>query len=238
MATTRRLAKRRALVYRGSAAHSGCPEAVAKLFELSPLIETVEFVGPDEGTKLTPEALKAADIYAQPGGGGTQRDSKNAKTDSLTEHLADLSDAWPHMKGHKQLIQDFVRNGGIYLGFCLGAYLAAHDPGFDLLDMKDDTDSEVEQGGAQVTNPEEDTVIQVDWNFSSGSTEQGRWMYFQDGPAILLDQNSGVKVLGRYSKSGNPCATLSRFGEGLVGIVGPHPEADEDWCEYERGFQG
>lgn len=157
---------------------------------------------------------------------------KSSQTTSLTIHLIDLSDAWPHMKRHRQLIQDFVRNGGIYLGFCLGAYLAAHDPGFDLLDMKDDTDSEVTQRGAQVTDPEEDTVIQVDWNFSSGSTDQGRWMYFQDGPAILLDQKSDVKVLGRYSKSGNPCATRSRFGAGWVGIVGPHPEADQKWCRF------
>lgn len=72
MATTRRLVNLRALVYRGSAAHAGCPEAVAKLLELSPLIGTVGFVGPDEDVKLTPEAMKAADVYAQPGGGGTQ----------------------------------------------------------------------------------------------------------------------------------------------------------------------
>lgn len=71
MATTLRSTKLRALVYRGSAAHAGCPEAVAKLFELSPLIGTVGFVGPGEDVKLTPETLEAADIYAQPGGGGT-----------------------------------------------------------------------------------------------------------------------------------------------------------------------
>lgn len=36
-------------------------------------------------------------------------------------------------KKYAGAVRDFVSGGGRYLGFCLGAYLAGSDPGFDLL---------------------------------------------------------------------------------------------------------
>lgn len=138
------------------------------------------------------------------------------------------------MKRYRPVIRNFVRNGGRYLGFCLGAYLAGHDPGFDLLSSNDDADEETSQPGSQVKG-DEDTVVQVDWTFSSepkkGQTDLKRWLYFQDGATFDLSKKSKAKVLGRYSSNGDTAATLSTFGKGWVGLIGPHPEADESWCK-------
>ncbi|CAK4033427.1 Hypothetical predicted protein [Lecanosticta acicola] len=202
----------KALVYRGPASCDGCPEAVANLLTSSPENIRVAYVGPKEKTKLTRDALSKVDIYAQPGGG-------------------DLDEAWPHLHSSKSTIRKFVQNGGRYIGFCLGAYLAGHGPGFDLLHPKDDTDQEVKQPDSQVKDEEKDTIIQVDWDFSNGTKAKGRWMYFQDGAVIELEHGSKAKVLGRYSSNGNPAATLNKFGKGWVGVIGPHPEADQSWYD-------
>jgi len=144
------------------------------------------------------------------------------------------------MKKYREVIRDFVSNGGTYMGFCVGAYLAGHYPlggkvpGFGLLPPGDDTDEEITQPGAQVHNYK-DTVINVDWHFSTGphagQTQYKRWVYFQDGAVIDIGDSSNVTILARYSSNNDVAATLSPFGQGLVGLVGPHPEATQDWCK-------
>lgn len=205
----------RAFVYRGPASCAGCPEAVAQLLQSTPNTTIdITYVGPEEKTQITAETLKTADIYAQPGGGD------------------ELDDTWKDdMKQYKTLIRNFVAQGGRYVGFCLGAYLAGYTPGFGLLPHGDDVDAETEQKGAQVRS-HKDTVIQVDWHFATGEVQKKRWVYFQDGAVMDLKKGSNVKVLGRYSSNGDVAATLNRFGSGWVGLIGPHPEATEDWCEY------
>lgn len=131
-------------------------------------------------------------------------------------------------------MRDFVANGGHYLGFCLGAYLAGDDPGFGLLPKGDKAVREIKRRGAQV-NDTSDTVIQVDWSFSTGDkqgkTDDGRWLFFQDGAAFKLAKDSPAEVLGRYTKNGDVAATLNAYGKGWVANIGPHPEADQDWCK-------
>ena len=53
-----------------------------------------------------------------------------------------------------------MANGGRYLGFCLGGYLAGHDPGYSLLSPDDDAVQEIEEPGSQVRD-EDDTIIQA-----------------------------------------------------------------------------
>ncbi|MEJ2884814.1 BPL-N domain-containing protein [Actinomycetospora aeridis] len=126
----------RALVYRGPASLSGCPEAVASVLASSGF--DVRYVGPDEVLALTEEVLAGATVYAQPGGGT-------------------LRQGWRRMKRHRRAVRGFVAGGGHYLGFCLGAYLAGATPGFGLLpgdtdqalDTEDDTVIEVDWGGTR-----------------------------------------------------------------------------------------
>lgn len=146
-----------------------------------------------------------------------------------------LGPAFESTKKYKKFIRDFVANGGRYAGFCLGAYLGGRSPGFDLLPPGSDTDEEIIQPGSQVKNLR-DTTVQVNWRFHTGShkgqQQNGRWMYFQDGAVMKLSRSASTIVLGRYSSNNDVAASVTRFGKGWVGLVGPHPEADRSWCQY------
>jgi glutamine amidotransferase-like uncharacterized protein len=160
----------------------------------------VRFVGPEGELPLKPKILADATIYAQPGGG-------------------ELGPAYRRMRKHRATIRKYVADGGKYLGFCLGGYLAGATPGFALL--PGDTDQYVTSSGA-VTQSTRDTIVEVFWR------GQRRGMFFQDGPIFLLDSDAGVTVLARYSND-NIAALVAPFGNGRVAVVGPHPEATSDW---------
>ncbi|KAG6088407.1 hypothetical protein E4U31_004978 [Claviceps sp. LM219 group G6] len=222
----------RALVYRGQSACKGCSEAVARLLEKSPQKFTVTYVGRDEDNQITAELLSQAAVYAQPGG-------------------PDLDQAYKELQPHQAQLRTFVENGGRYLGFCLGAFLAGSTPGFRLLPPGANATPERKAPDAQVTG-QEDTMIQVDWTFRSstsrgtsnsqnggagaGETAARRWLYFQDGAVItgLPRDDGNMTVLGRYSSNGNVAASLTPLGRGVVALVGPHPEATPDWYRAYR----
>ncbi|CZT15705.1 uncharacterized protein RCC_01539 [Ramularia collo-cygni] len=209
----------RALVYRGPAACEGCPESVAALLRSSPQNFKVRYAGPKEAIRITPENLKKFDLYAQPGGGD------------------DVDETFAQVAAYAPAIRDFVANGGRYFGICLGAFFGGPSPGYGLLPEGADAKSEMLQKGAQVTNAD-DAVIQMDWMWATGPKAgqaiKKRWVYFQDGAVILkFVQGKDAFVLGRYSSNGDVAATLNKFGRGWVGLVGPHPEADQDWFDDE-----
>lgn len=190
-----------ALVYRGKASTEGCPEAVAALLRDSAWDLDVRFVGPKEQLHLSPQTLKSAVLYAQPGGGELTRAYRR-----LSRHAADVS--------------RFVRDGGRYLGFCLGGYLAGETPGYGLL--PGDSDQYIASRHAGVRT-EASTVISIDW------CGQQRSVYFQDGPYFVLDPARGpADVVARYA-NGLPAAVVAPCGRGAVGVAGPHPEATADW---------
>jgi hypothetical protein len=45
-----------------------------------------------------------------------------------------------------------------------------------------------------------------------------------------------ARVLGRYRSNGALAAVLSPYGKGWVGIIGPHPEADQSWYDDIPGL--
>jgi hypothetical protein len=189
-----------ALVYRGPASCSGCSEAVAALLRSTPTGFRTEFCGSYGQRPISPSALAEAVVYAQPGGGN-------------------VAPAWRKLHDHAQDIRDFVHGGGHYLGFCLGAYLAGSSPGFALL--PGDADRYIGTPGAKVDDTD-DTVIGIRWR------GQLRNMYFQDGPIFRLRPGAPATVLAAYN-TGAPAAVIATYGSGRVGVVGPHPEADQSW---------
>jgi len=191
-----------ALVYRGSAACEGCAEAVAALLASSPTGFRTGYCGPGEELPLSRETLANAAVYAQPGGGS-------------------VHSAWRRLRDHADDIREFVRNGGTYLGFCLGAYLAAANPGFGLL--AGTVDQYIATRGASVRDTE-DALVSVRWR------GQPRTMYFQDGPIFQLSPGTPATVLATYD-TGAPAAVITTYGAGRVGLVGPHPEADQSWYD-------
>lgn len=194
-----------ALVYRGPAACSGCAEAVASLLRHSPSHFRVKFVGPDGDEPLSAATLKTAAVYAQPGGGS-------------------LESAWKRMHKYAGDIRAWVKGGGTYLGFCLGGYLAGATPGFGLL--PGDTNSYIDSRGATVSSSD-DTIVAVKWR------GKARHMYFQDGPIFQLKSGSKATVLATYP-TGAVAALATTYGRGRVGVVGPHPEADQSWYSDAR----
>jgi glutamine amidotransferase-like uncharacterized protein len=192
--------RKTALVYRGPASCEGCSESVGSILAQHPFSLRVVYCGPNEATPITAEHLEAATLYVQPGGGN------------------DLALAWSQMRPFADVIRRWVHGGGHYLGICLGGYLAGFDPGFGLL--PGDSGEYITSPGATVHNID-DTTVTVDWR---GVEHQ---LYFQDGPYFTLDR-SGATVLATYS-NGLTAAAVARSGSGSVGVVGPHPEADESW---------
>ena len=160
----------------------------------------MRYVGPREDLPLSADTLAAAAVYAQPGGGT-------------------LAHGYARMRRHRAAIRDYVHGGGRYLGFCLGGYLAGATPGFDLL--PGDTDRWIDRPGASVQHDGDD-LVRLSWR------GRERTMFFQDGPHFLLESHRRADVLGRYP-DGAVAAVVAAFGDGRVGVVGPHPEAGPDW---------
>lgn len=108
--------------------------------------------------------------------------------------------------------------------------------GYELLPKGTMTEEECTRPGAHVKN-RDDTTIHVDWTFATGrqaGTKQKKWLYFQDGAAMVFKGDrateNGGKILGRYSSNGDIAASVTPYGNGSVAVVGPHPEATKDWC--------
>jgi glutamine amidotransferase-like uncharacterized protein len=123
------------------------------------------------------------------------------------------------MRRHREEIRTFVRGGGRYLGICLGAYLAGATPGFALL--PGDTDQYIASRGTTVYS-DVDTVVRVYWR------GRERTLFFQDGPYFWIRPGTDAKVIATYP-NGTIAAMVAGFGAGRVAVVGPHPEADDDW---------
>ncbi|MFC4018403.1 BPL-N domain-containing protein [Micromonospora sp. GCM10011542] len=189
-----------ALVYRGPATLPGCPEAVRALLKSSQWGFDIRYVGPDEDLPLSQRALAGAALYIQPGGGSLKR-------------------GYRHLKGHRDEIRQFVHSGGRYLGICLGGYLAGATPGFALL--PGDTDQYITSLGATVDS-QKSTVAPVLWR------GRRRTLFFQDGPYFWLQPNAEADILATYL-NGMTAAMVTGFGAGRVAVVGPHPEATDDW---------
>jgi glutamine amidotransferase-like uncharacterized protein len=199
-ASARQTTQPSALVYRGPATVPGCPEAVVELLSASRWDFDIHYVGPRERLTLIPKTLAGATLYVQPGGGA-------------------LSHAYKHMRRHRSAIRDFVRSGGGYIGFCLGGYLAGATPGFALL--PGDTDQYIASPRATVDS-EDNALLQVSWRGTR------RTLFFQDGPHFELSPDANATVLATYPNK-TIAAVVVGFGTGRVGVVGPHPEATDDW---------
>jgi glutamine amidotransferase-like uncharacterized protein len=148
----------------------------------------------------------------------------------------DRDGSWREALLYTTDVRAFVARGGLYFGFCLGAFLAGPHNGSDLLPAGERVKREIERLNSQVDSIE-DAVIQFDWTVSTGqkqgTKQNNRWLYFQDGAAFVLSDKSPTTVPARYSQNGDVASTLNSFGRDWVANVGPHPEADQTWCRFQ-----
>jgi len=139
------------------------------------------------------------DIVAVPGGFG---DANSYNT--LFKHNANR-------------VKDFVRQGGSYLGICMGAYWA----GKHYLNMLDGVDAV-----QYIRRPKTDThrphakAQTVLWG---GQAEQ---MFFYDGCALVGPKINDCDIWSLYP-NGDPMAII----QDNIGLIGCHPESERFWYD-------
>ena len=117
---------------------------------------------------------------------------------------------------HVDTIRNWIKNGGRYLGICLGAYWADHYY-FDILNPGTRVQQYIKRPNADTRRPHAKGQL-VSWQ---GQLER---MYFYDGACIIGDN---MDVVATYS-NGDPMAVI----QGKVGLIGCHPESQRDWYDY------
>lgn len=147
--------------------------------------------------ELNEDFLSTIDVVAFPGGIGDSDDFDNIFNED-----------------HILAVQNFVDNGGKYLGICMGAYWAGSYY-FDLIDT-----TEIHQYITRIDSDidtEYATIADVEW------LDCPETMYFYDGCAIIGDD---VDVIATYA-NGDAMAAI----QGNVGMIGCHPEALQWWFD-------
>ena len=119
------------------------------------------------------------------------------------------------MKENAPRIKQFIKNGGRYLGICMGAYWAGNYYMDILKDIK---------AYQYIRRPRTDTrrphakAIDITWQ---GQTDK---MYFYDGPALV--GNGNFETVATYA-NGDAMALY----QDRIGLIGCHPESDVHWYQ-------
>ena len=141
------------------------------------------------------------DMVAFPGGDG----------DSESYHFL--------MKYHAPRIRRYVRDGGRYLGICMGAYWAGSHY-FDILDSVDAVQY-ITQPGTDTRRPHA-KACPVNWQGESMR------MYFYDGCALVGDHRK-FETIATYANGDSMAIYQDR-----IGIMGCHPESERWWYEMHN----
>jgi hypothetical protein len=155
--------------------------------------------------ELEDNFFDGVDLVAVPGGFG---DSDSY--DNLLKHNADR-------------VREFVKNGGHYLGICMGAYWAGSHY-FDLLDGVD-TEQYIRRPGTDTRRPHAKN-IKVLWE------DQPTQMFWYDGCA-LVGNNSKFKTIATYV-NGDAMAII----QNRIGLIGAHPESEQFWYDSYSWMKG
>lgn len=162
----------------------------------------IRFVTP---AHLTPEVFVGASIWIQPGGNAITVAQKIGK-----QGLA--------------LIRKFVKNGGAYVGFCAGAFLADSTVdngetvrGLGILPVAT-ADVPVDSGDAGIP-------MVINW------LGKKRTLFFNGGGYFKTkgrDRTPDYTVLAWYP-DGTAATLETAYGKGGVVVTGAHPEAFTSW---------
>jgi glutamine amidotransferase-like uncharacterized protein len=191
------------IVYRGVGGCASCAaaaeKAVRSLAREQGLV--VDYVSAGQ---ITPEIFEGAVMWVQPAG--------NA-----------ISAA--HAIGPQRLamIREFVKQGGGYLGFCAGAFLA---------DTTVDDDGKVTGIGLipfssadyEVNQTDNIDMVWLNWR------GHRRHVFFNGGATFMLQNSKAmVDVIATYAPDKQPAVIRLEFGKGRVVLSGAHPEAPQTW---------
>jgi len=200
-----------ALIYQGEGScEEGCSEASAEV-ALRAGFEP-RFVGPEALTAQSTEAdvqtlFGNARVWIQPGGVAVT--ALYAMTPTL-----------------RQAIREFVAQGGGYVGFCAGAFMATQRIGTS------------RYAGLGIlpgfTAPYFLNPIRPNLDYSLPAITWGgsrRHVFFEGGP-YFYGFGSEAEAVATY-EAGDGAAVRAFFGKGRVFVSGPHPEAPRIWTEED-----
>jgi hypothetical protein len=192
-----------ALIYKGPGSCSldqgdagtsgyGCSEASADAATLAGF--RFQYVAPRDSPDFS-----SAKVWIQPGG------ISDVAYDAMTPKL------------RSNLIK-FVADGGGYVGFCAGAFLAA--------DWFYIFPGSAHAYRYPVARPDVGyNYLDLNWN------GKARKVYFEGGP-YLTDLGPKAEVTGKFS-TGYVAAARAPYGKGRVYITGAHPEAPAIWSQED-----
>lgn len=133
------------------------------------------------------------------------------------------SDSYKNLfKRNAKRIKKFVKQGGKYLGICMGGYWA----GKHYLNILDNLDTV-----QYIRRPRTDTRrphaknIQINWQGVDTK------MFFYDGCAVVGDGD--YETIATYT-NGDPMAII----QNNIGIIGCHPESEEFWYDSYSWLKG
>lgn len=188
-----------ALVYQGPGACESCSKSAFEMATLAGF--RAQFVGPNQADE---KLFAEAKVYLQPGG----RSIEAAK--AMSPKFMDS-------------VRYFVKNGGGYVGYCAGAFIATAEirdegvAGFAIFPGR----SWLWLGVSDNPN-----IISIRWDLSQ------REMFWEGGPSMDLSQvdlvHKQVDVVATYP-DGKIAAARTYFGRGRVFLAGVHPEASQFW---------
>ncbi len=124
-------------------------------------------------------------------------------------------------KHNSKRVVEFVKNGGHYLGICMGAYWA----GKHYLNILGDVEVEqyIKRPNADTRRPHAKNMPVV-WNGIDDN------MFFYDGCAFGPGQ---YEIVAKYMND-DPMAII----KGRIGLIGCHPESQPHWYESYSWMKG
>jgi len=195
--SSRALAAPKALVYNGAGAcEENCAKAaydIAAKAGFDPV-----YVGDDEADS---KIFDSAAVWIQPGGHASL--AMNVMSDTLKTNL-----------------KNFINNGGGYVGFCAGAFVATEKVGNTKVNGLGIIGGNTTLFGSGVD------LKKFTWNGSE------RYLYWEGGP-YFSNMPSTVEQIGAYP-GGSSATVRTSYGKGRVYITGAHPEAPQQWKDYNR----
>jgi len=188
-----------------------CADATCEVLNQSGLYEAI-MIGPSSYPFLefNEKNIAKASCLVFPGGMGD--------ADQFDENLIN----------HKQIVYNYISNGGTYLGICQGAYFASRHY-FDLLgDIVAEQHIKRPKASTRKSGP---AVIPLYWKSDYKKIDQHP-TYFHDGAVFVSpagkEELGLCEVLGSY-ENGEAAALIQHLRKGSIGVIGPHPEAMRWW---------
>ena len=127
------------------------------------------------------------------------------------------------LKNNQKRVQEFVNQGGKYLGICVGAYWAGSHY-FNLLDGVDAVQ--------YLSRPNTDTRRPHAKNMSVNWQGVSTNMFWYDGCALVGNSNK-FETIATYS-NGDAMAIMQNH----IGLIGCHPESEQFWYDSYSWMRG